>query len=493
MEAKFLLNNDEFEFEDEGNVESGSNLRLSTSMHKVRRRIENLRLPTKRRIREFLSSGIGRLFSIDLLPRFLQAGGLAAKKNLHTTSYLDALRGYAALIVLNHHFARILPESWTEDQWAPYRFLVAGTAMVDVFFVISGYVLSQRMLKLMRTRNQNDLLQCLASSTFRRYLRLFGSSIIAALVAFILVRLDWYRHHSVQRYDDFLPQFLDFVGAMLSFANPFADLKGYVTKQTLNSKYLAALWTIPVEYRGSMVVFAFCTATCKLSTRHRMAACWVLISICYYWRAIYVSLFMYGLFAADLSMDRQEQSPSPESPRLPGTERVPRTRMRRIGSSIATSVGYGITFLMALILLSQPHRVSKIDNPPWPWNALRQALPPKWPRGLQEHPWLSIGAFLLVLSLDNLPVLQRPLQWGFSQYLGELSFGIYAMHWCVQFSLVELVLVPWRESLGESLWTYGVVYFVHLFFVFTAADYFTRVDKRVVKFGRWLEKKTFAY
>lgn len=40
---------------------------------------------------------------LALVPRYMRKGGLQPAKQTHVTSYLDALRGVAALIVVNHH------------------------------------------------------------------------------------------------------------------------------------------------------------------------------------------------------------------------------------------------------------------------------------------------------------------------------------------------------------------------------------------------------
>lgn len=50
------------------------------------------------------------------------------------------------------------------------RITNAGRGMVDLFFEISGYVLSYRLLISMRNRSPSHLLDILASATFRRYL-----------------------------------------------------------------------------------------------------------------------------------------------------------------------------------------------------------------------------------------------------------------------------------------------------------------------------------
>jgi peptidoglycan/LPS O-acetylase OafA/YrhL len=54
-------------------------------------------------------------------------------------------------------------------------------------------------------------------------------------------------------------------------------------------------------------------------------------------------------------------------------------------------------------------------------------MPPNYdPAGL-EHWHLVIGAIMNVYALEHSAILRRPLLCSFSQFMGELSFGIYAM------------------------------------------------------------------
>lgn len=81
-------------------------------------------------------------FILSLPPNFVRRGGLRPKKKLGPTSYLDALRGWAAFIVIIHH--RFPYERLQIFGFPFFSLIIAGHAMVDIFFVISGYVLGVR-------------------------------------------------------------------------------------------------------------------------------------------------------------------------------------------------------------------------------------------------------------------------------------------------------------------------------------------------------------
>jgi peptidoglycan/LPS O-acetylase OafA/YrhL len=431
-----------------------------------------------------------RQFLISILPKYLQPGGLKAPKNIRSTAYLDALRGYAAWAVVNHHFYW---DSWFNQ--LPFINIVhKGRAMVDIFFIISGYVLSQKMLQLMREKKEQGLLQCLASSTFRRYIRLYFSAGVASFLSMLAVHFIPMKDPYMRPKSSFFAQLVDWMADMIHFGNPFASVPGYFYSGVLNSRYHPNLWTIPAEFRGSMVVFIFCAACCKLSTRDRQVACWILILLGYVWDAVYISLFMFGVFLADRSLTRSAPavgSPTPavEQPRLENE----RTQQRRT-VRIRTYVIAGIALILGIYLCSQPEDLGLKGPEPWPH--LSKAIPSWWAKGWRgrEHFWLSISAGLILFALEACPILQHPFNYGFSQYIGHLSFGIYVMHIMILHTLWDGPLTRFRQTfLGSSWWCYCMIYVPYFMTVMWAADYFIRLDRHVISIGRWLEKKTFKY
>jgi len=99
-------------------------------------------------------------------------------RKLRSTAWLDGLRGVASLIVVVHHFCQgFFPSAlrgWARTetdynliQFYFIRVLIAGSLMVTIFFIISGYVLSQRTLQLARTRQYMKVFEGRSSSAFR--------------------------------------------------------------------------------------------------------------------------------------------------------------------------------------------------------------------------------------------------------------------------------------------------------------------------------------
>lgn len=148
-----------------------------------------------RQLKQTLYSTI-RSFLIFLIPSFVYLWRNDRPRKLHPTAYLDGLRGVAALFVVFHHYAcQFVPallEGWGTEhdnywllQFPIIRVTHNGTLMVEIFFVLSGFVLSVRGLKLARQGRQVEFVKSLSSSAFRRWMRLVLPVIGAMIVSLV--------------------------------------------------------------------------------------------------------------------------------------------------------------------------------------------------------------------------------------------------------------------------------------------------------------------
>ena len=160
----------------------------------------------------------------------------------------------------------------------------------------------------------------------------------------------------------------------------------------MSYKYLDVLWTIPVEFRGSMIQFTFCVAAFKLSTRNGMLLCWFLMIMAWYWAAVYVALFLGGLFLVDLSFTWNPERLGPPTFLPPDTTDISKCIPRQ--QPLREMIFYSVVLICALFLLSQVGTPSKAI---WPWPLLDSLVPSHYQGSpVREHWWLSIGALLLV-------------------------------------------------------------------------------------------------
>jgi peptidoglycan/LPS O-acetylase OafA/YrhL len=195
-----------------------------------------------------------------IFPRRLRPANDRPIHELHPTAYLDALRGYAAWIVYNFHIIRW---EW-QPQTFPARLFFKGVAMVDVFFVISGFALSYSIIgaihraavetKTNNKKNYNKVLENLAGSVFRRYIRLYLPVTFASFVGFLVaatgIGIPPPGNGPQKLAPTFLENFRWWALDTLRCSDPFAHVTGWISGG-LWPKWLEQFWTIPVEYRGS--------------------------------------------------------------------------------------------------------------------------------------------------------------------------------------------------------------------------------------------------
>jgi hypothetical protein len=110
-----------------------------------------------------------------LLPSFLASDSQILQFQPYTpgsTLYLSSLRGIAAFLVFFYHFFVTYIQGALES-WSPVRY----PNLVMVFFVVSGFALSCKPVKILYQQNQGQgghkaFVETIASSVLRRYLRL---------------------------------------------------------------------------------------------------------------------------------------------------------------------------------------------------------------------------------------------------------------------------------------------------------------------------------
>lgn len=154
-------------------------------------------------------------FFMFLVPSFLQSRHMREQirpAKIGPTAYLDGMRGLAALFVYFCHYfyqAFTIAEGYGcgETNYhilkLPFlRLWYQGPAAVCVFFVISGYALTYKPLKLIRSRSWAEFSNCMSSLTFRRAIRLYMPTAISTLMIIALLRTgayEWTRPFATDR------------------------------------------------------------------------------------------------------------------------------------------------------------------------------------------------------------------------------------------------------------------------------------------------------
>jgi len=411
-----------------------------------------------------LLTGPGRVL-LALVPSFLQPQRFKKEhgkvNKIHSTSFLDGMRGLASFVVFICHLSYgtwFITFSYGagapgENTWLLQlpivRLLYSGPPMVAIFFVISGYVLSYKPLRLIRARQYEDLMLALSSSIFRRGLRLFLPCFISTFFIACLAQLGLYRMTEAfsngmrAMHEDHAPtlpspyaQFMDWAQKMFAFVNVF-DWSLYAGSIDLDRH----LWTIPIEFRASMVLFITHVLVARMSTILRLGTLGTLIWWGLHWDRWDMLPFWSGAILAELDMIKTSRE----------YRRVTQMDLSREKSNSDGSDGiwwksfWLANFICGLFLASYPDAIGHVT----PGYRYLTTLIPEY--FTEKHRfWPSIGAVQIVWTINNFTVVKRIFTSPFLQYLGNISFPLYLMHGPVIHTLGYMVSRNTRSTAHGS-------------------------------------------
>ncbi|EER45226.1 hard surface induced protein [Histoplasma capsulatum H143] len=487
-------------------------------------------------------------FSLAVTPSFVhhlvRPRSIQSQK-LHTIAALDGLRGWACLLVFNFHFLftythkTAIGWGFDEDNWGIHQLpiihmLISGHVMVTIFFVISGYVLSYKPLRLLRTHSWEKAFHTLASSTFRRVLRLYIPSIAGIFCVLIAVRLGFYHYatwvrdegHTILGTDEqHPPYFISFVEQFKDWYLTVAHLLDPWNWNTYYNFYNPHLWTIPVEFRCSLFLFLTIVCLSRFRAWIRLTLVSCLICYCIRWGRWDVVLFLSGMLMAEVDLihgiwEEPRPTPLPSSPSIPlphlhkheyprGNDNVidhtrssnthdientqyPTPTMgnhshHRQGSHRLLWLS---VFTVGLFIGSSPN--NSPQSTPFYRTLASTLTPSTYPEG---HRFLqSLGAVIIVCSINHSPDLQKVFTNALAQYLGRISYAFYIVHGPILHSLgYSLMPNIWaltgKETNAQYCFGFAIGWLICLPVSIWAADMFWRgVDAPTVRFSRWVEK-----
>ncbi|PHH81325.1 hypothetical protein CDD82_1026 [Ophiocordyceps australis] len=449
-----------------------------------------------------------------LLPSFVQHRIWPASskpRRLFATSWLDGLRGVAAYLVsmfhyTEHHFDWYLyPYGFNNpDDHVPssplqlpfIRLVYSGRPMVHVFFVISGFVLSYKPLKLIRKHDYNGLLRTLSSSIFRRGFRLFLPVFSITLIVIALIRLGWIYH----ALPTFREQIRDWYRSIFITVSSSWDWDG-----PRDLPYNAHLWTIPIEYSNSLFLFLVLTGMSRLKTCLRLVLLVCIIMFCLSSRHWAPAEFLMGMGIAEVQLIqdayqeqqvaifKDEENAESENFLAPSRPRASSIWVAQLLFKLFIAAN----LIFALFVFGWPsHNFDKTPGISAIW---RHTMEPFWSSGGNLwviFPWYALSSAQLVLAIQQTKSLQKIFVTPLAQYLGNVSYSFYLFHGIVQAMVARHILfylwplVGGRDEAG--VWGRMFVWFWGKVFTdiptFWAADILWRtVDMKSVEWSRWIE------
>ncbi|KAF9872288.1 hypothetical protein CkaCkLH20_10115 [Colletotrichum karsti] len=338
-------------------------------------------------------------------------------KRLSPTAYLDGLRGVAAFTVYIFHITylwypslrmgyMVTPAYNWFSQMSMIRILHSGRSSVAVFFVISGYVLTIRSLTMIYQRKNDQFLNTLVGSSFRRPLRLYLPIVASTFIIAVMVHFGYYIKDPTRA---LVPPVKATLGEQLqhwfwdlvALIYPFKSIKG--RENIAGMIYDGHLWTIPVEFQGSLLVFMLLLIFARARRWIHIAATMLVV----YWLVHNgewdKALFPVGLLLAELSIivpaaKQHDELPTSITP-------VARNIFRRCMAAFRYVWTFSF-FLLGIHMMCFPEIKGAI-TPGFKWMNNPTLVSPYYlDRGNDDRIqlyWNAIGAILFIIALMYFP------------------------------------------------------------------------------------------
>ncbi|GFF55571.1 hypothetical protein IFM62136_02883 [Aspergillus lentulus] len=345
------------------------------------------------------------------------------RQRTRPTAYLDGLRGFAALMVYWQHH-----QLWAHDGVGvgkafelaygydnKYYFaclpgvrtmFAGGHFAVSVFFVLSGYVLSMKPLGCIQDSDYAELGKNLSSAIFRRWFRLYIPLICTTFCYMTYLHL--FKIRTVP----------ELQGSYLSeLWNWYAEFKNFSFVLRTGGEpwftYNSHTWSIPVEYRGSLVVYTAAIAFARFRRNARLIGeVALVVYFLYIADGAHFAMFIAGMLLRDLDLLAMRND-------LPGFFR----RLEPFKSAIMTLLFYASLYLGGVP--SHTDNVQQLrDSPGWYLLSFLK------PQAVFDYKWFYLfwAAVFLVSCTSHLQWLRAFFAAPFNQYLGRISFAFYLVH-----------------------------------------------------------------
>lgn len=455
---------------------------------------------------------IFRPFFFILIPSFIHTlfSREAQPAKLHSTSFLDGIRGYAAFIVAYVHLVpareRWLLPAYGHDEadglgsnilQLPFlRALFAARPMVHIFFVISGYVLSCKAIRLIRQGQHEKAANVLSSMIFRRGIRLFLPCIAG------IVLMDITAWFGLQTWQSPTTAW----GKIQNIAHNIGILMTCWSWDWENSYALMQLWTIPVEFACSMLLFVVLMGLSHVRPWLRFAITGGIMIHSHasgHWGPFE---FLAGVSMAEIEEIIRERARA-KSLRLAaatgaaadfGLDLAAMGRALPLISVFPniSSAFWSLIFLFGLFLAGYPEQGAESSfgfeyiTPFTPQVYINAGAP------LPSYFWFGVSAILILASSFRLRPLQSFFETSFAQYLGKISYSVYIIHYTTVLVLGDRICDTAHHVVGDVDTQFKRLMIVFLeivmlmILVIWQADLFSRViDRPATNFARWLEDR----
>jgi peptidoglycan/LPS O-acetylase OafA/YrhL len=386
-------------------------------------------------------------------------------------AYLESIRGLAAVQVLLLHFLAAfapdlvfsLPAGAAVAGYihlSPLYFLYDGYSAVYIFFALSGYVLTRSF-----ERNLAQPSSQILARVIRLGLPAFAATLVAAAVMLMFGRANlpagelsgsaWFASQWNAEVSIFAVIRDGIVNALLL---GYRGLPGVAFlapwQQPVEQSFVAPLWTLSIEFYGSIVVLGLCWCA-----RRSRALWWsvVLLGAIFTIRSAYICFFVGHVLAAF----HRAEKPAPDRKLLP-----------------VFCIVSGI-FLCVLAELWQPDWLRRLCADPTYLLFPGQFAP------MQQK---TFGAILVLVGIIDLEVARRFLSRPWLVARSKLSFPVYLIHWPILFGPAAALFLLLNGIVGIELARVGAIV-AGIGLAFACSTFFLSVDRRALELSRGLRRR----
>ncbi|KAF2273710.1 uncharacterized protein EI97DRAFT_403853, partial [Westerdykella ornata] len=425
-----------------------------------------------------------------LVPSFLQTNPTATRDVKRATDFLDGMRGYAAFAVyICHYIMPTHPKAHTGfggnngandsaiTQLPILRLIYSGHFCVCLFFVISGFSVSLKPVKLARKGQLPEFLDAMVSATFRRACRLYLPCLAMLGITFVLACCgafdfmfalvhNWPFLSKPLRVPVVHPtvwkQFRDFASQVWKWSDPWA-LSGAMNRSEKHIPYGVQLWTIPVELSCSFISFLCLIGLAKTRPLLRVGIVNTIGAYFLFRGHPEVTLFLAGTTLAEVYLLGQERVAAELTPPA-------ETRKQKIQASLA--------FLAGLYLASYPPKYAQTSPFSAPLYYLASLIATD-DNQFFLYFYNTIASVLLVYVVSISPFLQGLVTTPLGRYLGKISFALYCVHQAlINWFGYRSMLFFWSLTGNETTFRYelglGIAWVFQTIATIWAADMFWR-------------------
>lgn len=379
--------------------------------------------------------------------------------------FVEGLRGFAALIVIFQHLVLMYyPTLYTGNPASahfyntefestiaisPLNIFYNGNFAVCLFFVLSGFVLSYRYFK------SNDL-HVLVDYSIKRYFRLLipvTFSILFVIIILQIFKTDLLLLNEKTMSGPWLTGlFSDQPNVMDVIYNIFIDV--FINS---NNKYNPVLWTMGVEFLGSLLLFA------SLFLVHyvkRKSLLLMIITLC----LLLSRYYFYAAFLAGALICINYLNPS-----------------KAKGSPLLVN---SILIVAGIYFASYPTAWQFIEHSIYaPLSVLKI--------GIMDLS-LVTGSVLIILAISRSVSLQKLFSFGVFRFLGKISFSSYLIHLVILVTLSNRLFMYFEPQMKyHYAFMISAVISISVIFILSWIVY-KLIDQKAVILSNQISKKILS-